>query len=123
MQFCVIYGKSILGSRVKNISQCLMSEVRRVEDLVERLGALLRWMSASCEAALVARTLMLGPSLPPSWTLVECSCVFECMYVSHAGKHCCLCSAVLLDLFMWSLNYGSLEVLHHAKWPFSSRRG
>ena len=49
VQLCVVYGKSILGSNVQNVSSCLVAEVRRVERILCELGALLRWKGLSCE--------------------------------------------------------------------------
>jgi hypothetical protein len=49
VQLCVVYGKSILGSNVQNVSSCLVAEVRRVERIICELGALLRWKGLSCE--------------------------------------------------------------------------
>ena len=42
VQLCVVYGKSILGNNVYNVSSCLVAEVRRVNSIICELGALLQ---------------------------------------------------------------------------------
>ena len=40
VQLCVVYGKSILGNNVYNVSSCLVAAVRRVDVIIKELGAL-----------------------------------------------------------------------------------
>ena len=43
VQLCVVHGRSLVGSNTMNVSACLMTEVRRVRELVAELGAFLSW--------------------------------------------------------------------------------
>ena len=40
VQFCVIYGRSIVGERTRNVSSCLCKAVANAERVIARLGGL-----------------------------------------------------------------------------------
>ena len=117
VQLLVIRGEKVLGVGTNNVSACLVSEIRRVGDIVWRLGALVSGLPVSCccEAPLGRRSS--GEMSPRSWRPVELgSC---CVCLSRCDEEMVLLRCSLEGfVFLWSLlvvaadTSARLSVLH-----------
>ena len=70
VQFCVIYGRAILGERTRNVSSCLCAAVANAERVIARLGGLCSPFVASVASVAVKspRSRRTGRRSLWSWT-------------------------------------------------------
>ena len=105
VQVLVISGEKTLGHLVsagtQNVSACLSSEIRRVRDVVRRLGALASGAPVFCCCEVLPGRARIADASPRSWIIGECGCCFvseRCWGGSAAAvivecvtkKWCCL---------------------------------